>query len=108
MSAESQPFMFELLSEHQAKAWGDGRIENLRFNPEDGMLSYRITAHPESNILFKVPAARVQRWREAEDKIKAMTISHDRTRVRSADAPHVSSEMQGDLPRDCQLKRGFE
>jgi hypothetical protein len=56
--------MFELLSEHQLKAWTEGRIDNLRFNPDDGMLSYRITAQPDSNISFKVPADRVARWRE--------------------------------------------
>lgn len=103
MTAESQPFMFELLSDHQAKAWAAGKIENLRFDPEDGMLSYRITAHPESNILFKVPAARVQRWRDAEDKLKAMTNSHDRTRVTSGGLNKIGpcSEMQGDLPREA-------
>lgn len=68
MAAESQPFMMDLLSEQQIKAWCDGRIENLRFDPDDGMLSYRITSEPGSRISFKVPEQRVAEWHKVSGR----------------------------------------
>lgn len=63
-AAKSQLNMMDLLSEPQVKAWCDGRIENLRFDPENGLLHYRITDLPRSHIVYKVLPERIRAWRE--------------------------------------------
>lgn len=51
--------MLPMLSKWQIRAWIEGEIENLRFNPDDGMLSYRLTSQPDSRIAFKIPPDRL-------------------------------------------------
>ena len=55
--------MMTLLSEQQVKAWAEGTIENIRFNPKTEMLTYRLTSQPESRISFKVSEDRIRRWK---------------------------------------------
>jgi hypothetical protein len=70
--------MFELLSEHQIKAWTEGLIENLRFNPDNGILFYRLTSEPASCISVRVPEDRVARWREMHPPPKGFKYAeHD-------------------------------
>jgi hypothetical protein len=61
--------VFALLSAYQIKAFAEGLIDNLRFDPKTGMLSYEITDQPGSSMLFKVPDDRVTRWRELQAKV---------------------------------------
>jgi hypothetical protein len=56
--------LFDLMSDQQRDAWIGGVIENVRFDPESGMLSYRLTAAPTSLILCWVPDERWQKWQE--------------------------------------------
>ena len=61
---ETTSNLFPLLSDWQLEAWIGGKIENIRFYPESGMLEYRLTAAPKSRISYLVPDKRVREWKE--------------------------------------------
>jgi hypothetical protein len=65
--------LFALLSENQVVAWTKGRIENLRFDPETGMLTYRL-ANTDARVSVHVLPDRVTRWYETCGKQAAQYL----------------------------------
>jgi len=61
----------EILSDQQLNSWLKGKIDNLRHDPVNRLLTYRKTSEPDSKILYQVPEDRAAHWGDSHRRYLA-------------------------------------